>query len=177
MKKAIGIVVAAVAVAMLAIGVGCSASSSSKYNVYELDYKSSGYVEYDIVFSKYDSAYKDDVLSGFIDETHYYKTSYTLSDVEDICDEVYPGIDGLSFVTQTITDEGDYYCCIVEFKDLDKSDNLKTLYDKKLLFSISSNSDRLVDASFFQSSIKHQGGVEVSESDVPGLGLHANLGK
>ncbi len=179
MKRWLMVFVAAVAVMACAFAVGCS-GDSDKYHVYKIDDAQNGYVEYDIVYYDNRSNYDGPVMTGFVDETHYNKNLWTQSEIESVCADIYPGIDDMSFVSMTITDEGDYYCCIVEFKGLDKLDNLTELYKTGALFSNASNQQKaesLVSATSFENSIKIQGGKLIEDDDVKDLDLHYSFGK
>ena len=84
----------------------------------------------------------------------------------------------MSFASVTVTDEGDYYCCIVEIKDLDNLDNLTTLYENKALFSSTrTRAEAQVSAESFEQSIVNQGGELIDDSDIKNLGLHYSFGK
>jgi len=163
--------------AMVVFSVGCS--SEDKFHVYRITDKDNSYIEYDVVYYDTRSNYKGEVLTGFIDESHYFKSSWSREDVEKLVEDVYPGINNMSFASVTITEEADYYCCIVKFDDLDKLDNLKTLHDNECLFepTFMSSSESLVSAEFFERSIVSGGGTEIDEKELGSLDIHFNAKK
>ena len=175
MKKLLAGAFAALMVAFVLSG--CSASAD-KYTVIQTDYTS--YIEYDIVYYRHDSTYKDNVITGYIDESHFPKSEgWTADDVLASIEQVYPGFNSMSFTTSRVTDEGDYYCCICMFDDLDKLANIRTLHENGVLFKQSAigsgDDDALIGSDYFIQSIKFNflnETKELTESEVQQLGLH-----
>ena len=166
------------AAAILAIGIllcaGCG-SFEDDYYVYEVSkYKDIGISQYDVVYYDTRRNYSGEILTGFVEELHFDKTSWTESQIKESLREIYPGIDEMPFVQSTLTDEGDYYCSIVEFDDLDVLDNLTVLYQHETLFDSSlhdssTEAETLVSAVSFKLSL---GGTLIQEDDIDRLGLH-----
>lgn len=173
MKKRLLLAVMLCLTALLLVGCAETPDSRTVF-VAETD----SYTEYDIVYYRHNSAYDGNVITKFVDETHYDKAAgWTLEDVETMPEAAYPGFDSMDFTSSSVTDEGDYYCCICEFDDLDKLANLEVLRENDALFTSQegSDSDALVDADYFIRSIQFnitRPSTKLTEEEVAKLGLH-----
>ncbi len=182
MKRLAKMVIALAFASFAILAVGCS-ESADPYDVYKIDrYKDQGVMEYDVVYYKPGSTSLGDTLSGYVDESHFEKSKWSEDQVKETIAKSYPDIDSMDFVKSSFTDEGDYYCTIVEFDKLDKLDTLTTLYQHGTLFSRGiditgkgavadpdAQADKQVGASFFRSSL---GGTKVEEKDIDALEMH-----
>lgn len=172
---------------------GCSGSGSSlsgAHSVYQmrsfLSESNREYNCYEIVYyrmsTKQDAnkiiEHEDDALVGYIDEIHCKKAAgYTEKSVADLVSEAYPSISTMDFVSTSISDEGDYYCALVKFDNLDDKANIQKLVDAGILTKSKNDDgdnsvDGLINAGFYMMNLRTNGWEKLSDDEVSNLDLH-----
>lgn len=123
--------------------------------------------------------HKNDLLTGMADEVHLMKSDFSGEDAQELADSFYEGVDfdSIECATKSLTDEGDYYCILFLFKDLDKADNVKDLVDAGILTRSDDSGDssgRVSAGTVMQSIAFSVGTTELSEEEAAALDLHFN---
>ncbi len=123
--------------------------------------------------------HKNDLLTGMADEVHLMKSDFSGEDAQELADSFYEGVvfDAIECASKSITDEGDYYCILFLFKDLDKAANVKDLVDAGVLTSnddSEESSGRVSAGTVMQSIALSMGTTELSEEEAAALELHFN---
>ena len=101
-------------------------------------------------------------------EEHIYKSiGVTENDMKAIdLNNTYPGITDLDFVKSHYTDEGDYYCFIAEYNELDDPDHLDQLYDCNCQIEAERGTGKVLDADGYKQLMLDQGGKEMTSESV-----------
>ena len=142
--------------------------------VYRTDEKEDNYSEYVVVYYGADTH----TLKGFVDETHFMKVAgYTQEDLEGAdYESVFPNLSSLDFAKTSVVDEGDYYCVMVTFKDLDDVDNVRAFIDSGIFTPDSGNDDAiLIDANSVMNHLVSQGATEIDAIEAADIPLHASI--
>jgi len=195
MKKrlTLGTLAAALLVCLTLVLSACSSSSEpDKYVVYDtkpsLLYDVGDSMKYYQVVIYRETGEKDDIeiikhkndlLTGMADEVHLMKSDFSGEDAQELADSFYEGVDfdAIECATKSLTDEGDYYCILFLFKDLDKADNVKDLVDAGILTRSDESDDssgRVSAGTVMQSIAFSVGTTELSEEEAAALDLHFN---
>lgn len=122
--------------------------------------------------------HKNDLLIGMADELHLQKSAFSKEEAQELADTIYEGVDfdSIKCASKSMTDEGDYYCLLYQFEDLDMADNVKALIDAGVLTKTDSEdtNGRVSAGSIMQSIAFSVGTTELSEEEVAKLDLHFN---
>ena len=111
------------------------------------------------------------VLAQLNDETHFHKDAgYTLDYLKSQdYDQYYPGISNLNFADIQVTDEGDYFCVIVRFKELSVLENMEAMKASGLITG--NPNDEIFDADVVAEKLIAAGMQELSMTEYGGRGL------
>ena len=108
------------------------------------------------------------VLKAIHDELHLYKSAgYTEEIVKSLdMNDIYPGFSDLSYTKTSYTDQGNYFCFVAEFNELNDPDHLDELYDCGLKILNQKGTGMAVDAASYKDILVANGAKEVSDSEV-----------
>ena len=192
-RHAVKTLVAAMLACLVLVLCACSSGSEpEKYVVYETKpsvvYDTSETMRYyQVVFYRESGdsdeteiiKHENDLLTGMADEVHLQKSAFTEDEANELADSFYEGVDfdAIDCASKSLTDEGDYYCVLFLFKDLDKKENVEALVDADILTSTDEGEEGngLVSAGSVMQSIAFSiGTTELSEEEVAELDLHFN---
>ena len=111
------------------------------------------------------------VIRQINDETHFWKSAgYTLENVKSYdVENAYPGIGSMAFADVLYSDEGDYICMLVRFKNLDVLANMDQMKAAGILSS--DPSQPVYDADFMAENLVAGGMRELSMTEYGGKGL------
>lgn len=108
------------------------------------------------------------ILKAIHTEDHLYKSAgYTEDIVKNLYyGDLYPGIEKLDFCKDLYTDEGDYFCYIIEYNELDDPNHLDQLYDCGCQIKLTKGDGKVLDGESYKKLLIDKGGTESTTEDI-----------
>lgn len=122
------------------------------------------YKSYQVIYYGNDT----NVLKAIHVEEHYFKSAGFTEDLIKSLDlnDTYPGITDLDFVKVSYSDQGDCYCTITEYNQLDDPDHLDQLYDCGCKIEAMKGTGKVLAADAYKELLIDAGAVEQGILDI-----------